>query len=199
MSRKRDIKKVVLAYSGGLDTSVILKWLKETYGCEVVTFTADLGQGLEMESLQERAGASGAAACYVDDLRQEFVRDYIWPSLKAGALYQGQYPLATALGRPLIARRLVERGVRFVQLYSGGGHGDDPRHRPGDGLRRGHRAAGPLPRAARRDPVRGRRRVHPRRRVLGRAVRRRCEPPVRRGGAVQPGDVRPPARLRVRA
>ena len=100
--------KYVLAYSGGLDTSVMLKWLQEKHGAEVVTFTADLGQRSELDGLREKAIAGGAAAVYIDDLRDEFVDEFLWPSLKAGALYQGVYPLATALGRPLIAKRAVE-------------------------------------------------------------------------------------------
>ncbi len=102
------MKRYVLAYSGGLDTSVILKWLQERDGARVVTLTADLGQEKELRGVREKALATGAEQVFVDDLRAEFVRDYIWPSLKAGALYQEVYPLATALGRPLIAKRLVE-------------------------------------------------------------------------------------------
>ena len=102
------MKKYVLAYSGGLDTSVILKWLQVNQDVEVVTVTADLGQTHEIEGLRRKALASGAARVFLDDLREEFVADYVWPSLRAGALYQGAYPLATALGRPLIAKRLVE-------------------------------------------------------------------------------------------
>jgi argininosuccinate synthase len=101
-------KKYVLAYSGGLDTSVILKWLQVNHDVEVVTVTADLGQRREIEGLRRKALAAGASRVFLDDLREEFVSGYVWPSLKAGALYQGVYPLATALGRPLIARRLVE-------------------------------------------------------------------------------------------
>jgi len=100
--------RYVLAYSGGLDTSVILKWLQVNHGAEVVTVTADLGQKHELRGLEEKAMASGASRVFLDDLRAEFVDDYLWPALKAGALYQGVYPLATALGRPLIAKRLVE-------------------------------------------------------------------------------------------
>jgi argininosuccinate synthase len=100
--------RYVLAYSGGLDTSVMLKWLQEKHGAEVVTLTANLGQRRELIGLREKAIATGAAAVYIEDLRDEFVEAYLWPSLKAGALYQGVYPLATALGRPLIARRAVE-------------------------------------------------------------------------------------------
>ncbi len=102
------MKKYVLAYSGGLDTSVILKWLKVNHHVDVVTVTADLGQKGELEGLREKALATGASQVFIDDLREEFVADYLWPSLAAGALYQGVYPMATALGRPLIAKRLVE-------------------------------------------------------------------------------------------
>ncbi|MGY4707623.1 argininosuccinate synthase [Candidatus Bipolaricaulota sp. J31] len=101
-------KKVVLAYSGGLDTSVILHWLKETYGCEVITFTADLGQGEDLAGIKEKALATGASKAYVMDLREEFVTDYIFPTLKAGAVYEGLYLLGTAMARPLIAKYLVE-------------------------------------------------------------------------------------------
>ena len=100
--------RYVLAYSGGLDTSVILKWLQIHHGAEVVTFTADLGQSRELEGAREKAAATGAIRVVVEDLRETFVREYVWPALRAGALYQGVYPLATALGRPLIARRLAE-------------------------------------------------------------------------------------------
>ncbi|MEM9783342.1 MAG: argininosuccinate synthase [Pseudomonadota bacterium] len=101
-------KKVVLAYSGGLDTSIILKWLKVEKGCEVVTFTADLGQGDELESARRRAEQMGAAQIFVEDLREEFVRDFVMPMFRANALYEGQYLLGTSIARPLIAKRLVE-------------------------------------------------------------------------------------------
>ncbi len=100
--------RYVLAYSGGLDTSVILKWLQIHHRAEVVTFTADLGQSRELEGAREKAAATGAVRVVVEDLRETFVNGYVWPALQAGALYQGIYPLATALGRPLIARRLAE-------------------------------------------------------------------------------------------
>jgi argininosuccinate synthase len=101
-------RKVVLAYSGGLDTSIILKWLKETYGCEVVTFTADLGQGEELEPARAKAEMMGASAVYIEDLREEFVRDYVFPMFRANALYEGHYLLGTSIARPLISKRLVE-------------------------------------------------------------------------------------------
>jgi argininosuccinate synthase len=105
-----DIKKVVLAYSGGLDTSVILKWLQQTYGCEVVTFTADLGQGEELEPARAKAKLMGVRDehIFIDDLREEFVRDYVFPMMRANALYEGLYLLGTSIARPLIAKRQVE-------------------------------------------------------------------------------------------
>ncbi len=103
-----DIKKVVLAYSGGLDTSVILMWLKETYGCEVVTFTADLGQGEELEPARTKAKQFGVSEIYIEDLREEFVRDYVFPMFRANTIYEGEYLLGTSIARPLIAKRQVE-------------------------------------------------------------------------------------------
>ncbi len=103
-----DIKKVVLAYSGGLDTSVILKWIKNTYSCEVITFTADLGQEEELAGLEEKALATGASKVYIDDLQEEFARDYIFPMFRSGAVYEGGYLLGTSIARPLIAKRMVE-------------------------------------------------------------------------------------------
>ncbi|MCA1790667.1 MAG: argininosuccinate synthase [Thioalkalivibrio sp.] len=102
------ISRVVLAYSGGLDTSVILKWLQDTYGCEVITFTADLGQGEEVEPARAKAEAMGVKQIYIEDLREEFVRDYVFPMFRANTLYEGEYLLGTSIARPLIARRLVE-------------------------------------------------------------------------------------------
>ena len=102
------INKVVLAYSGGLDTSVILKWLQETYDCEVVTFTADIGQGEEVEPARVKAEAMGVREIYIEDLREEFVRDYVFPMFRANTLYEGEYLLGTSIARPLIAKRLVE-------------------------------------------------------------------------------------------
>jgi argininosuccinate synthase len=104
----RDVKKVVLAYSGGLDTSIILKWLQATYGCEVVTFTADLGQGEELEPARRKAEMLGIREIYVEDLREEFVRDFVFPMFRMNALYEGVYLLGTSIARPLIAKRLVE-------------------------------------------------------------------------------------------
>ena len=104
-----DVKRVVLAYSGGLDTSIILKWLQETYHCEVVTFTADIGQGAgELEPARRKAESMGASAMYVDDLTEEFARDFVFPMFRANALYEGEYLLGTSIARPLIAKRLVE-------------------------------------------------------------------------------------------
>jgi argininosuccinate synthase len=101
-------KKVVLAYSGGLDTSIILKWLQTEYGCEVVTFTADLGQGEELEPARAKAEMMGASKIYIEDLREEFVRDFVFPMFRANALYEGLYLLGTSIARPLISKRLVE-------------------------------------------------------------------------------------------
>ncbi|MFA7344067.1 MAG: argininosuccinate synthase [Terrimicrobiaceae bacterium] len=102
------MEKIVVAYSGGLDTSVLLNWLKETYGAGIVAFCADVGQGEELDGLEEKALRTGAEKCYVDDLREEFARDFIYPMLQAGALYEGQYFLGTSIARPLIAKRMVE-------------------------------------------------------------------------------------------
>jgi argininosuccinate synthase len=103
-----DVKKVVLAYSGGLDTSVILKWLRETYQCEVVTFTADIGQGEELEPARTKAQAAGVKEIYIDNLQEEFVRDFVFPMFRANAIYEGEYLLGTSIARPLIAKRLIE-------------------------------------------------------------------------------------------
>jgi argininosuccinate synthase len=102
------IKKVVLAYSGGLDTSVILKWIKKTYQCEVITMTADLGQEEELDGLEEKALNTGAGKAHIDDLREEFARDFVFPVLRAGAVYEGRYLLGTSIARPCIAKRMVE-------------------------------------------------------------------------------------------
>lgn len=103
-----DINKVVLAYSGGLDTSVIVRWLQDTYGCEVVTFTADIGQGEEVEPARAKAKALGVNEIYIEDLREEFVRDFVFPMFRANTVYEGEYLLGTSIARPLIAKRLVE-------------------------------------------------------------------------------------------
>jgi argininosuccinate synthase len=105
---KDKVKKVVLAYSGGLDTSVILKWLQDTYGCEVVTFTADIGQGEELEPARKKARKLGVKQIFVDDLREEFVRDFVFPMFRANAIYEGEYLLGTSIARPLIAKRQIE-------------------------------------------------------------------------------------------
>ncbi len=102
------IKKVVLAYSGGLDTSVIVKWLQETYNCDVVTFTADIGQGEEVEPARAKAQALGVKEIYIDDLREEYVRDFVFPMFRANTIYEGEYLLGTSIARPLIAKRLIE-------------------------------------------------------------------------------------------
>src|SRR6201989_2101602 len=101
-------RKVVLAYSGGLDTSVILRWLQETYQCEVVTFTADLGQGEELEPARRKAELFGVKEIFIDDLREEFVRDFVMPMFRANTLYEGTYLLGTSIARPLIAKRQIE-------------------------------------------------------------------------------------------
>src|SRR6476646_2776703 len=102
------VNKIVLAYSGGLDTSVILRWLQENYRCEVVTFTADLGQGEELEPARKKAELMGVKEIFIDDLREEFVRDFVFPMFRANALYEGQYLLGTSIARPLIAKRQIE-------------------------------------------------------------------------------------------
>lgn len=102
------VKKVVLAYSGGLDTSIILKWLKEEYDCEVVTFTADIGQGEEVEPARVKAQAAGIKEIYIDDLTEEFVKDFVFPMFRANAVYEGEYLLGTSIARPLITKRLIE-------------------------------------------------------------------------------------------
>ena len=118
-----EVKKIVLAYSGGLDTSVILKWLQETYRCEVVTFTADLGQGEELEPARAKAELMGVKSIFIDDLREEFVRDFVFPMFRANALYEGQYLLGTSIARPLIAKRQIEiareTGAGAITLMSG--------------------------------------------------------------------------------
>ncbi len=106
---KKEIKKIALAYSGGLDTSIIIPWLKETYpGCEVIAISADVGQGTELDGLEEKAIKTGASKLYIEDLKEEFITDYIYPTLKAGAVYEGEYLLGTSFARPIIAKRIVE-------------------------------------------------------------------------------------------
>jgi len=105
---KKEVKKIVLAYSGGLDTSIILKWLKNEYGCEMITFSADLGQGDELDPVREKALATGADKVYIDDLKEEFVRDFVYPMFRANAIYEGHYLLGTSIARPLIAKRQME-------------------------------------------------------------------------------------------
>ena len=106
--KKSKVKKVVLAYSGGLDTSVILKWLQDQYGCEVITFTADIGQGEELEPARKKAKQFGVKKIFIDDLREEFVRDFVFPMFRANAIYEGEYLLGTSIARPLIAKRQIE-------------------------------------------------------------------------------------------
>ena len=108
MSTKKSVNKVVLAYSGGLDTSCIVPWLVENYGCEVVCFCANLGQEEELSGLEAKALASGASKLYIEDLREEFITDYIYPTMMAGAIYEREYLLGTSFARPLIAKRMVE-------------------------------------------------------------------------------------------
>jgi argininosuccinate synthase len=103
-----EVKKVILAYSGGLDTSVILKWLKNEYGCDVITFTADIGQAEELDHLEDKALSTGASKAYVEDLKEEFVQDYVFTALKANAIYEGMYLMGTSIARPLIAKRQIE-------------------------------------------------------------------------------------------
>ena len=105
---EKQLKKIVLAYSGGLDTSVMLHWLRRRYGCEVVCYCADVGQGEELYGLEEKAKTTGASKLYVEDLRAEFVTDFVWPAVKANAVYEGVYLLGTSLARPVIAKRQIE-------------------------------------------------------------------------------------------
>ena len=128
MAAKKAVKKVVLAYSGGLDTSVILRWLQEEYGCEVVTFTADLGQGEELEPARRKAADMGVREIFVEDLRETFVRDYVLPMFRANALYEGQYLLGTSIARPLIAERqiaIAERVGADAVAHGATGKGND--------------------------------------------------------------------------
>ena len=119
MSIEKDkINKIVLAYSGGLDTSIIAKWLQDTYDAEVITFTADIGQGEEVEPARAKAEAMGIKHIHIEDLRAEFARDYVFPMFRANAIYEGEYLLGTSIARPLIAKRLVE----IAKEHNGGGH-----------------------------------------------------------------------------
>lgn len=118
---KKQINKVVLAYSGGLDTSVAIPWLKENYGCEVIAMAADIGQGDDFEAIKAKALASGASKCYIEDLKDEFVTDYLWPIVKSGAVYEGKYLLGTSIARPLIAKRQVE--IALAEGAEGVAHG----------------------------------------------------------------------------
>ena len=108
LNENSKIKKIVLAYSGGLDTSVILKWLQDNYQCEVVTFTADIGQGEEVEPARKKAELLGVKEIFIDDLKEEFVKDFVFPMFRANALYEGIYLLGTSIARPLIAKRQIE-------------------------------------------------------------------------------------------
>src|SRR5688572_20203480 len=123
--------RILLAYSGGLDTTIAIPWLRERYGAEVIAVTVDLGQGLELASIHERALAAGATRAHIVDARDEFVRSYILPALQAGAVYEDRYPLATALGRPLMAKRLVEiarmEGASAIAHGCTGVHNDQVR------------------------------------------------------------------------
>ena len=112
----KKVEKVVLAYSGGLDTSVILKWLQETYECEVITFTADLGQKEEVEPARRKAEAAGVKQIFIEDLKEEFVRDYVFPMFRANTVYEGEYLLGTSIARPLIAKRLIEIAKKLEQM-----------------------------------------------------------------------------------
>src|SRR6202011_4725587 len=106
-------KKVVLAYSGGLDTSIIIPWLKENYGCEVIAMIGDVGQQEDLEAARKKALATGASTAYVEDLREEFVRDYIWPTLRAGAVYEHTYLLGTSMARPILGKRQAEIALKL--------------------------------------------------------------------------------------
>ena len=112
MTENKRPKKVVLAYSGGLDTSIIIPWLRETYGCEVIAMAGDIGQGEELDGIVEKAKASGASQVLVEDLRKEFVTEFLWPMVRSGAVYEDKYLLGTSIARPLLARRQVEVALR---------------------------------------------------------------------------------------
>lgn len=122
------MKKVVLAYSGGLDTSVAIKWRQEKYGCQVIAYCADLGEGKDLDFVKEKALRIGAEKCYVEDVREEFIKDYAFKALKANALYEGEYPISTALARPLISKKLVEIAKKegaFAVVHGCTGKGND--------------------------------------------------------------------------
>ena len=113
MADKKIPKKIVLAYSGGLDTSIIIPWLKETYpGCEVIAVSGDVGQGTELDGLEEKAIKTGASKLYIEDLTDEFIDDYVFPTVKAGAVYEGKYLLGTSFARPIIAKRIADIALR---------------------------------------------------------------------------------------
>ncbi|MBQ3939548.1 MAG: argininosuccinate synthase, partial [Oscillospiraceae bacterium] len=113
MAEKKTPKKIVLAYSGGLDTSIIIPWLKENYpGCEVIAVSGDVGQGTELDGLEEKAIKTGASKLYIEDLTDEFIDSYVFPTLKAGAVYEGKYLLGTSFARPIIAKRIAEIAMR---------------------------------------------------------------------------------------
>ncbi len=118
MSKWKDVKKVVLAYSGGLDTSIILKWLQTELGAEVVTFTADLGQGEELEPARKKAEMLGIKEIFIEDVREEFVRDFVFPMFRANAVYEGVYLLGTSIARPLISKHLIEIAGRPAPTQS---------------------------------------------------------------------------------
>src|ERR1700721_2599999 len=118
---KQQIRKVILAYSGGLDTSVILRWIKDYYDCEVVAFCADVGQGDATEGLEEKALKTGASKLYIEDLREEFAREFVFPMLRANAVYEGYYLLGTSIARPAIARKQVETPRREGEPGTGDG------------------------------------------------------------------------------
>ena len=136
---KAKIRKVVSAYSGGLDTSVILRWIKDEYGCEVVAYCADVGQGDETEGLEAKALATGASKLYIEDLREEFAREFVFPMMRANAIYEGYYLLGTSIARPVIARKQVEI-ARREGADAVGSWGDRQGQRPG-ALRADLRAA----------------------------------------------------------
>ena len=113
----KGVKKIVLAYSGGLDTSVILKWLQDQYNCEVVTFTADLGQKEEIEPARAKAKSAGVKEIFIEDLREEFVRDYVFPMFRANTVYEGEYLLGTSIARPLIAKRQIQIAKKYAHCH----------------------------------------------------------------------------------